>query len=342
MPGETDAGDSGATIEVRRARPADEGSVVAFTQDTWGDRETGDYLPRVFGEWVESDGPRQRTFVADAVDREAPETAVAGVVQATVLDDGEAWGQGMRVNPRYRGQGVSRLLTHAGFDWAREQGATAMRIMVFSWNRAGLGSARSVGYRPTAEFRWVHPEPNPDGLAARPGAADDTLAVTTDPDVAWRAWQGSSADDHLAGLALSTEETWALSELSRDRLARLARGSGEGLGRVLAVRGPSGARATTYRTRTYERSGDDGDDEPETWAEYGVGAWTNLASARALLSAVARDAAALGADRTRVLVPETVHAVSDAAYLRADIADEPDFVLSADLTADYRDRGHFD
>ena len=348
MTGETGAERGDATnpdpeVEVRQARPADEESVVAFTRNTWDDREAGDYLPRVFGDWVESDGPRQRTFVADVGGRDDPETAVAGVVQTTLLDDGEAWAQGMRVNPRYRGQGVSRLLTHAGFDWAREQGATAVRIMVFSWNRAGLGSARSSGYEPTAEFRWVHPEPSPDGLAARSGASDDSLTVTTDPGVAWRAWQGSDADERLSGLALSTAETWALSELTAGRLSESTDDAGEGLGRVIAVRGPSGARAMTYRTRTYERSGDgDGDDEPETWAEYGVGAWADLAGARALLSAVARDAAALGADRTRVLVPETARAVSDAAYLQVDIANEPDFVLSADLTADYRDRGHFD
>ncbi len=338
--------EAGPTITVRQARPADEASVVAFTQDTWDERETGDYLPGVFAEWVDSDGPRQRTFVADVAGRDEPETGVAGVVQAVVLDDGEAWGQGMRVNPRYRGRGVSRQLTHAGFDWARDKGATAMRIMVFSWNRAGLGAARAAGYDPTTEFRWVHPDPDPGGLEARPGVADDALRVTTDPDVAWRAWQGSDADHHLQGLTLSAEETWALSEVSRERLYAMAEnddtGAGErsdsdGVGRVIAVRGPEGARAMTYRTRTYERDGEDGTNE---WAEYGVGTWADLASGRALLSAVARDAAALCVDRTRVLVPETARRVSDAAYLQVDIADEPDFVMSADLTADYRDRGH--
>jgi GNAT superfamily N-acetyltransferase len=341
MTGDASAEPTGETdpaIEIRQARPADEPAVVAFTEDTWSERGRGDYLPRVFGDWVESDGPRQRTFVADVTGREEPAEAVAGVVQTVLLADGEAWGQGMRVNPRYRGRGVSRRLTHAGFDWARERGATAVRIMVFSWNRAGLGAARSAGYAPAAEFRWVHPEPDPEGVSVRPGVADGALELTTDPGVAWAAWHDGDADDRLAGLTLSTEETWALSELTRDRLRRLAEDDTErGLGRVLAVRGPDGARAMTYRTRTYERTGEDG---PTEWAEYGVGAWTDLASGRRLLSAVARDAAALGVDRTRVLVPETTRYVSDAAYLQVDIADEPDFVLSADLAADYRAQGH--
>lgn len=325
-------------IEVRQARPEDEAAVVAFTENTWADRDSGDYIPSVFADWVESDGPRQHTLVADVVGEDDPETAIAGVVQTAILAEGEAWGQGMRVNPHYRGRGISRRLTHAGFDWAREQGATTMRIMVFSWNRAGLGAARSAGYAPTTEFRWVHPEPDPGGLAARPGAADADLAVTTDPDVAWTAFHDSEADHDLGGLTLSTEETWALSELTRADLRRMADEEGDdGLGRVLAVRGPDGARAMTYRTRTYERDGEDG---PTEWAEYGVGCWDSLAAARALLSAVARDAAALGVDRTRVLVPETPRTVSDAAYLQVDIAEEPDFVLSADLTADYRADGH--
>lgn len=342
--GDTDAVpvETDPTIEVRQARPADEAGVVAFTEDTWADRDAGDYIPSVFTDWVESDGPRQRTFVADVVGQDDPETAIAGVVQVTVLADGEAWGQGMRVNPHYRGLGVSRDLTHAGFDWARDRGATTVRIMVFSWNRAGLGSARSVGYVPAAEFRWAHPEPDPDGIAARPGAADDALSVTTDPDAAWAAWHDSDADRRLGGLALSTEETWALSELTRGRLRELAAdddGDGDGgLGRVLAVRGPGGALATTFRTRTDERSGEDG---PTTFAEYGVGAWETLPAGRALLSAVARDAAALGVDRTRVLIPETPRYVSDAAYLRVETAETPDFVLAADLTADYREGGHF-
>lgn len=333
-----DAGaDAGPTVEVRPARPEDEAAVAAFTRDTWSDRETGDYVPDVFADWVAGDGPRQRTLVADVRDRADPETAIAGLVQTVILDDGQAWAQGMRVNPRYRGLGVSRRLTHAGFDWARERGATTSRIMVFSWNRAGLGSARSMGFRPAAEFRWIHPDPDPEGLPARPGVADDDLEVRTDPDTAWTAWRGSDADRRLDGLTLSTEETWALSELTRERLHAMAEDGGDdGLGRVLAVRGPAGARAMSYRTRTYERDGEDG---PTEWAEYGVGAWADLASARTLLSAVARDAAALGVDRTRVLVPETARAVSDAAYLQVDIAEEPDFVLSADLTADYRERG---
>jgi hypothetical protein len=56
-------------------------------------------------------------------------------------------------------------------------------------------------------------------------------------------------------------------------------------------------------------------------------------AAGALYDAVAADAASLGADRTRVLIPEGVRWVSDTAACRVAVSDEPDFVMRADLSA---------
>jgi len=84
-----------------------------------------------------------------------------------------------------------------------------------------------------------------------------------------------------------------------------------------------------HRARAYDIETDDG--ESEIRAEYGVGVWSDLEAARGLFAAVARDAAGVGADRTRVLVPETPRHVSDAAFTRAGISDEPDFVLAKEL-----------
>jgi GNAT superfamily N-acetyltransferase len=321
--------------EVRQARLDDYEAVAAFTEDTWSDRDSGDYIPRVFEEWVETDGPRQRTLVADVAGESGPERSVAGVVQGVLLSEYEGWGQGIRVNPAYRGEGVGTAMTHELFDWAREAGATVVRNMVFSWNAAGLGQSRAVGYRPATEFRWIHPEPDGDAVTGPEDVASSIDGVQVDSDAAWSFWADSDARDHLAGLALSTEETWALSELTRADLERLAEDTA-----VFAVESPRGLRGMAYRTRTYDRENDDG--ETETWAEYGVGAWSDLAGAHALCSAVARDAYDVGADRTRVLVPETPRAVTDAAYLGVEFSEEPDFVLAADLTAHYRERAHLD
>jgi GNAT superfamily N-acetyltransferase len=299
-------------VRVRQARAADREAVVAFTSDTWPDRG-GDYLPRVFDEWVETDGPTQRTFVAEAGDD------VAGICQGVLLSDHEAWAQGMRVAPAHRGRGVSPALTRALFDWARERGATVCRNMVFSWNAAGLGQSRSVGFEPRAEFRWAEPDPDPDA------GGPDGYRVLADPDAAWSAWQRAPGRERLAGLALAADESWALAELTRERLHDAADG------RVLAVADGAGVRGMTFRVRVAERETDDG---TERYAEYGAAVWADLGAARALFAAVARDAADCGVDRTRVVIPETPRHVSDVAAARAGFSDEPDFVLEKDLRAE--------
>jgi len=293
-------------VDVRQARLADRDAVVAFTRDTWPELG-GDYVPRVFEEWVETDGPTQRTVVA-TVDGEP-----VGICQGVLLSDDEAWAQGMRVAPDHRGAGVSPALSEAVFAWAAERGASVCRNMVFSWNAAGLGQSRAVGFDPLTEFRWLEPAPDAD--------ASPDLEVASDPTTAWRAFHGSDAHRALVGLGLDLEESWALSEVTRERLAEAEA--------TVAVADDERARGATYRTRTFER---EEDGETEQWAEYGVGAWADHETLRSLAAAVARDAAAQGAENCRMLVPETPRHVSDAAYARVDFSDEPDFVLERDLT----------
>jgi GNAT superfamily N-acetyltransferase len=301
---------------VREATHDDYDDVVAFTSDTWSERGGSDYIPGVYHDWIDKDD--SITLVADAGD------VLVSIAQIVVLSTDEAWAQGMRVHPDYRGRGVSVAVNTALFDWARDQGATVARNMVFSWNVAGLGASRAAGFRPCSEFRWVHPTPDADATGS------DGHATVDEPTVAWRYWQDSDARAALRGLGLALGESWAMREVTRDVLETAASDTA-----VFAVTSPAGARGAAYRTRTYEREDDDGVEQ--TWAEYGVGAWTDVDAARELLAAVQRDAASLDADRTRVLVPEDPRHVMEASLLRAEIADEPDFVNAADLTGDYPD-----
>lgn len=299
-------------IELREATHDDYEAVVAFTADTWPDREQGDYIPVVYHDWI--DGDDRYTVVADAGDD------IAGIAQCVVLSDWESWGQGMRVNPDYRGRGVANRMTFELFDWARERGATTFRNMVFSWNTAGLGSSRATGYDPLTEFRWAFPEPDAD--------ADPATTITDDADAAWGYWSKSDARSHLRGLALDFEESWALSELTRTDLRRSAEN-----GELLVVQ-EDGTHGFACVFREEEWKNEDG--EPELWVEYAVGAWVDADAARSLFAAIARDAAERGATRTRVLIPETPRFVTDTAYCRVEVSDEPDFVMAMDLTKDYR------
>ena len=321
-------------VSIRRARPEDEDAVTAFTDRIWTDRG-GDYLGRVYRDWLEEPGSeRKHTFLAEipsggdladrapvpedeiGTDEEGESTTVAGLVQAVMLSDDEAWFQGMRVNPDYQGMGISRRLNEACVEWARDRGATVGRIMTFSWNAPALGAARAAGFDPVTEFRWAHPDPD--------AAAEPAHAVSRDPAAAWRCWSDHDARDHLRGLGLCTEESWALRALTRADLDRLSR-RGD-----LHVLHEDGVRGFAYNTRLWDRTDEDG--ETTTYAEYGVGVWADVDTARSLFDAIAADAAERGADETRVLIPETVRYVSDASAAGARISEEPDFVLGIDLT----------
>jgi GNAT superfamily N-acetyltransferase len=294
-------------VATRQARIEDREAVVAFTRNTWPDLG-GDYVPDVFEQWVDTDGPTQRTFVATVEGRPV------GICQGVLLSDHEAWAQGMRVDPEYRGRKISPELTGSVFEWATERDATVCRNMVFSWNAAGLGQSRAMNFEPLTEFRWLEPTPDSE--------ATPELEVLDDPTVAWRVFHGSDAYHELRALGLDLEESWARAEITRERLDEAEA--------TLTVADEDSARGTTYRTRTFERENDGG--EEVTWTEYGVGAWDDHEALRSLGDAIARDAAEQGATKARVLIPETPRHVSDAAYARIEFSEEPDFVLERDLT----------
>jgi N-acetylglutamate synthase-like GNAT family acetyltransferase len=293
-------------VSVRQARADDYEAVADFTADTWDDREERDYIPDVFRDWVASDGPDQRTVVADVGGD------VGGLCQAVMCSDHEAWLQGMRVNPDYRQAGLGLRMVEHLFEWVSQQGATVARNMVFSWNDAGLGQSLAAGFGPAASFRWAEPTP-------RDGRPD--LPVVGDPVAAWDYWTDSDARTALSSLALDERRSWVLSELTRDGLHRLADEQ-----RVFAIQG-EGTRGMGCRARTVEADGTE-------MAEYAVGAWDDADAADALFTAIRADAADLGVEATRVLIPETPRHVAEAAFVRADTSDWPTFVTAADLTGD--------
>ncbi|MFT4958082.1 MAG: GNAT superfamily N-acetyltransferase [Halobacteriales archaeon] len=301
-------------VEIRPATHDDYEAVVAFTEDTWSERNGGDYIPSIYHEWIDKESAK--TLVADAGDE------LAGIAQVVALNEDEAWCQGMRTNPDYRGQNISVAINLGLFEWARERGVTIARNMVFSWNTAGLGASRGIGYEPATEFRWATPDPDHEA------EVDKEFSVVGDPGSAWTYWSGSEARDHLKGLALSTEESWAVDTLTRETLTWATDETA-----LLGLEGDRGMMGMAFRTRDYEREDEEG--ETTQYAEYGVGAWEDIHAARSLFAAIAHDAAGIGADETRVLIPETARHVSDTAYVRADISEDPDFVMEADLTAEY-------
>jgi hypothetical protein len=185
--------------------------------------------------------------------------------------------------------------------------------MVFSWNVMGLGLTRAAGFDPGVEFRWAHPEPDSD-------ATGDPAEVS--PHRAWSFWQQSGEREAMRGLGLDSEVPWALSELTVEDFEVAAATE-----TVITVERDR-VVGMAPRTRVIDR----GPQDETTWAEYGIAAWADVAAAGELMDAIAADAAAVGAGKTRVLIPETPRAVTDVAAHRIELAEEPDFVVRVDLT----------
>jgi len=139
--------------------------------------------------------------------------------------------------------------------------------MVFSWNMGGLGQSRAVGFEPATEFRFAEPEPD---ASASMGALRPHLETVTDPDpnAAWAFWSDSDARDHLRGLALDSDESWACSALTRGRLATAADED-----RLLAVADADALAGFAVRTRVTER---ETDNETIRTATYGTAAWRDV------------------------------------------------------------------
>ncbi|WP_284010184.1 GNAT family N-acetyltransferase [Haloarcula pelagica] len=294
------------SASVRQAREEDYEDVVSVVDGVWDDRETADYVPDVFREWVATDGPSQRTVVVEV------DGTVVGLCQAVLLTDYDAYVQGIRVDPAHRGAGHGLSMLGRLFEWASDRGAIVARGMVFSWNDAGLGQAVAAGLEPESAFRWARPTPT---------EVEPSVSVEHDPAAAWSYWTRSDGRTALSGVTLDTDRSWAVAELTRERVERLADEQA-----VFAVMG-DGTRGMACRVRTTADAGSDG-----TLAEYAVGTWADTDAADALFDAIRADAAELGVDGTRVFIPETPRHVAEAAYVRANTSDWPTFVLSADLT----------
>lgn len=292
---------SQGTVTIRDARADDHDDVTAMCEGIWAERN-GDYLPHVYPDWIRGDDRRTRVAVRDG--------DVVGIAQCVLLSPTEGWSQGLRVREDARGQGVAQRIVADLFAWAAEQGALVVRSMVFSWNQAGMGAARSMGFEPTTAFRFASPIP-------RTGALPDT--VVRDACTAWHAWTTSDARSALAGLCLDDEESWAMRELHRADLQDEC---------ALAVV-DDGLAGMALRGRCYEARSSDHD----RVQEYAASAWRDATAAETLFQAIAVDAASVGADATRVVVPEEPTFVADVGAQGIEISTEPHFVFAADLTS---------
>ena len=116
-----------ATIEVRPARPEDREAVLAFSTHTW---EWGDYIERVWDDWLNDPQGLLSVAVLDG--------QPVGISHMRMLNETDAWLEGLRVDPDYRNRGIATALDTASLEEAIRRGATNARLITASTNEATI------------------------------------------------------------------------------------------------------------------------------------------------------------------------------------------------------------
>lgn len=156
-------------IEIRPARPEDRDAVLAFCTQTW---DWGDYIEYVWDEWLHD--PNGVLFVT-TIDGQP-----VGVAHMRMLTPVEAWLEGMRIDPAYRGRGLAGALDNEMLAEAMRRGAKVARLITESTNSSSIrllerGLMRQVGaYAPYKAMPITAPSRRQYGLEM------PTLATTAD------------------------------------------------------------------------------------------------------------------------------------------------------------------
>jgi ribosomal protein S18 acetylase RimI-like enzyme len=129
------------TLVVRLARPEDREPVLAFCGRTF---EWGDYIGDVWDRWV--DDPAGPLLVAVFGGE------VVGTGKVTMISGTEAWLEGLRVNPAFRGQGLAQAMYEAAETAALKRWAKVARYAAFSSNTTIHHLSERFGYRRVARF----------------------------------------------------------------------------------------------------------------------------------------------------------------------------------------------
>ncbi len=163
-------------LEIRPARPADRGPVLAFCRNTFS---WGDYLDEVWDAWLAD--PRGLFAVGSAGD------AIVGVDKLTFLSADEAFFEGLRINPAYRGRGYAQAFERHMLAEAARQGARVVRFLTAADNAAVHTIATRHGFQRGPVLRgWESPEVLPPGVTPR-------ALVPPAPGPAAEAWRAALA-----------------------------------------------------------------------------------------------------------------------------------------------------
>ncbi len=130
-----------AHTEVRSAQPEDKDPVLAFCSNTW---DWGDYIDRVWDDWLID--PQGELFVA------VTDGQPTGVAHLRMVNTTDAWLEGLRVDPKYRQQGIAKALNMAMLEGAMRRGATSARLVTESTNTGAIHLMDNIHMRHVGAF----------------------------------------------------------------------------------------------------------------------------------------------------------------------------------------------
>jgi ribosomal protein S18 acetylase RimI-like enzyme len=132
---------------IRAARAGDREAVFRFSQHTW---EWGDYIPLVWARWLaEADGKLLVTTISGRP------VALGHVVMAA---SGEAFLEGLRVDPEYRQSGLATAMTRRLLKETGQLGANIVRLATLASNTTMYRLAAGLGFRKVASFVFYQAE----------------------------------------------------------------------------------------------------------------------------------------------------------------------------------------
>lgn len=169
MSGSTHA-EAGDEFSYRPLTAADRDEVLALTANTW---EHGDYIGNVYDVWLTDSTGRFIAVVETSTGR------IAAIDKLSFDAPREAWFEGLRVSPDFRGRGLATKTQQHMIEVARELGARTIRFVTNANNRPIHRMAYRDGFRlrmVTRFWSWKRAS-GEQAVAATPGEPMDLRAA---------------------------------------------------------------------------------------------------------------------------------------------------------------------
>jgi GNAT superfamily N-acetyltransferase len=257
-------------VSIRPARPDDRPAMEHICAHTW---ENGDYIPQVWDEWLADENGG--LIVGELG---APDGQVVALSKITFQPEGQAWLEGMRVDPDYRGRGIGSQFLQFSLEYARSHGAPVVRLATGNHNTAVHHMAGHHGMEHVGTYALWLAEP-------LPGGPQPVFLTPQDAAQVKEFLQNSPVLAYTRGLY---SVDWAAQELSAARVAELL-----DKGQVAAERTPQGHISALIIVCV-----EPGDDE--MWIGFADGQPPALGH---LARAIRGYAAPAAVDRVRIMLP---------------------------------------